>query len=68
MEEDLKSDVGASAAQYLDGAEHATLSVPLSLEAPDDAHVGFTASTSVASEKHDIRSFSFCQRAGCTAL
>ena len=47
-----------------DGSPHATLSVPISLD-PGDAYVGFTASTGLASEKHDIRDFSFCQKPGC---
>ena len=49
-------------------ADDITLSVPLTLgDDVEPAYVGFTATTSdVASEAHDILSFSFCENADCS--
>lgn len=50
----------------------AALSVPLTLGQlrPDGraATVGFTASTGLASERHDLLSFSLCQGVGCSTI
>ena len=58
-------DVTFRAKQHVDDI---TLSVPLTLgDDVEPAYVGFTATTSdVASEAHDILSFSFCENADCS--
>ena len=64
----------------LDGQRHAALSLALTLGAASPgvvghdaagagtAYVGFTASTGEASERHDIRAFSYCHKLGCAVL
>ena len=62
---------------YLDNSSYLTLAVPITLnhtllgstpQGDGTAYVGFTASTGVTSERHDIRSFSFCHLRGCAAV
>ena len=56
----------------LGGSKRVALSVPIALGTlrpnSNAATVGFTASTGLASERHDILSFSLCQRVGCAAI
>lgn len=56
-------------AVHLDDDPSPALAVPFSLPRNlGEAYVGFTAGTGFASERHDIHSFSFCQRPGCAVV
>ncbi len=63
-----------------EGDRHPTITIPLTLDGSvpgilgastggaGTAYVGITAATGQASQRHDVRSFSYCHKLGCSVL